>query len=356
MPSRSKGKQTSPQSPRLAWRVGQSSLIKARPRTDAPRRRSCGTSKATACARAPLQRAPAAWRAAAAGLGCYCCLPAHPCGNFSSTTFSYRGFFCFGSYTWSQRWLATIFSLQILFGLLSNYVGAWKCFDGGVGQIFLRPYVRRLRRRAIKDALDGMLDRHSRALEEERAGKSRSPGDFAVAEAYEVLQSHLSPLWEASANSRDFTSFIFFHTFLGVVFGLLYLATGRCIPGAVLGPFLFHVATFIFAVGSASSANASVSDARHLYLAAQYRLRTLLARHGPFPSAAADSLRAHDALVGACIAQADASGMKLFGVTVGPSAVRVTVVTLFTILLGLWNIIRGLGGFLTIETMCPSVG
>ncbi|KAI9016838.1 hypothetical protein DFJ74DRAFT_770412 [Hyaloraphidium curvatum] len=207
----------------------------------------------------------------------------------------------------------------------------------------------------MKDALDAMLDRHSRVMEDDRAGTPSSPADFAVAQSYEVLHSHLAPLWEASASNRNFTPLVFVHTVWCIIFGLLYLATGRCIPGFVVGILLYQLSTFVFAVGSASGANASISDARHLYLAAQYRLRTFLARHGPFPSAAADSLRAHDALLAACIAQADASGMKLFGATVGPSAVRVTVVTLFTILLGLWTIIRGLGGTLTLESMCPIV-
>ncbi|KAI9003509.1 hypothetical protein DFJ74DRAFT_713723 [Hyaloraphidium curvatum] len=134
-------------------------------------------------------------------------------------------------------------------------------------------------------------------------------------------------------------------------------AAGSCVAAWQL-VYLGFVLCWSFAeLGIYASANAQIAAVQRLYADARGEIRALAARIAADPDPALCALRrqlaAHDAVLEWSTGEAEKAGAKMFGFPITGGVIRGLLITLFTLGVGLWTVLRGLGIFLTVETMCP---
>ncbi|KAI9029186.1 hypothetical protein DFJ74DRAFT_657448, partial [Hyaloraphidium curvatum] len=259
----------------------------------------------------------------------------------------------FASITWTTAWSTIVVVLQFLTAIPQNYFIAFAFASTSFGLDHGRftAFTRRLRRRAMKLALDSMLDRHEHAFIH---GPSNSPitSTFPGHETYAELHTQLAIRWQEAAHPDALLELTMFYTVLPVVCSVVNMIAGSCIPAIYISSLVIVLFMVSGALSTASASNASISDICDLYIAAQRRARELAAAY-PQPSATLHSLRAHDALLSSCITDADRAGAKVLGFRIGRGTIRAAIATLLTIAVGLWGILRGLGIRITMDIACP---
>ncbi|KAI9034283.1 hypothetical protein DFJ74DRAFT_700676 [Hyaloraphidium curvatum] len=132
---------------------------------------------------------------------------------------------------------------------------------------------------------------------------------------------------------------------------LLSITTGRCLPVWLLIFLPTQVLYFTVNAVHVASRNALLDTVAGVYRDAQRELRMLAVAAGPGPLA--DAIGLHDAAI-ASFLEASRYRAKMFGFTVGYGTVRTFLVTLVTVAVALWGVLRGFGVFVTVESFCPS--
>ncbi|KAI9003850.1 hypothetical protein DFJ74DRAFT_693880 [Hyaloraphidium curvatum] len=106
-----------------------------------------------------------------------------------------------------------------------------------------------------------------------------------------------------------------------------------------------------------AASNAGISSIRDLYRTARLEIRVSLSdpavanATSPDRKAAARTLHAAEAVL-ASFCDVDAYRARFMGYPVGFGVVRTVLVTLFTVGIGLWSVLRGAGTYVTLQQAC----
>ncbi|KAI9022629.1 hypothetical protein DFJ74DRAFT_100746 [Hyaloraphidium curvatum] len=199
---------------------------------------------------------------------------------------------------------------------------------------------RRLHHRAVKIALEDLLSRC--------ATGSEVP-DPSTEERY--VQLHWT-LCATYTNHLHFLSngqgLIVTALPLLAVCGIVNAAVGRCVPAWIALIFCYFAVWFAVPTAMVAVWNRNIVSVAELYRNAQERL-VLLEPESASPAA----LERHGRLLGLLREGIAARRGTFMGLTVGLGTVRTYLATLFTVLLGLWTLLRGAGIAITVDSVCP---
>ncbi|KAI9012338.1 hypothetical protein DFJ74DRAFT_734259 [Hyaloraphidium curvatum] len=246
---------------------------------------------------------------------------------------------------WGVWWGALLGTFYIVTSLNYNLVN-------GIGRFATNaPLLRlslRLHHRAMGLALGDLLARARRALDgsEQDALEGEEP--------YSQLHACLAEVWR---NRHPYLGS--YAVALPLAFALqsfvaiINIVAGSCIPAYPIGIMAYTVVLFLFDTTSLVVSNEQISEITDLYLDARREIRELLARaDDPASAPAAARLAAHDALLSSYLEASRFMG-RLLGYPIDFSAVRTFLLALFTVVIGLWSILRGSGIFITMDFACP---
>ncbi|KAI9003975.1 hypothetical protein DFJ74DRAFT_713487 [Hyaloraphidium curvatum] len=263
--------------------------------------------------------------------------------------------FTFGAPFWTTWWSA-------LMGVVFVFMVLWFAVPGVVGvpssPSAILDLHRRLGKRAVDTAFGSFFERYSVALE---GGVSEAELQELIGnrELYVDLHNQLAPAlsWGVGVQLvgpvNMFLALVFF-----TLCATITSAVGSCITFGPLALLLRTGGCFAVDLSMLSLANLAVDDLAGVYHEAQQRIREMLAdaarpRAGPPPPAeVVNALRAHDALLSSFLG-IERHRYRLFGFPVSFSLIRTVVVTVVTLTVGLWGILRGFGIFVTIQSYCP---
>jgi hypothetical protein len=178
------------------------------------------------------------------------------------------------------------------------------------------------------------------------------------------LQTQLLPYW------RTRTSFvtagkggIVYMIALDVFIEIVFVASGGCLTAWPLFQTLTFVTMMVLDLLNVAAANAKLDEMGDVYRATRGRIRELVWMAsraddvtGPSPRKAAalrDLAHLDDLLSEYADSTPYRGGFLGFKVTYG--FIRNLAVTFFTICLGFWTVLRGLGIFVSIEQACPTI-
>ncbi|KAI9022056.1 hypothetical protein DFJ74DRAFT_671448 [Hyaloraphidium curvatum] len=157
--------------------------------------------------------------------------------------------------------------------------------------------------------------------------------------------------WKARANQDlAFASQLIIFTVFPFLFlcAIPTISTGRCILAWYTITFLLYLVYMFVNIFNLPARNAAIPSVVALYHDALREIRVLTANDPSGP------LRRHEAVLASFLEVSELRGRVLgFEVTYGTA--RGLLVTLVTLCVGLWSVLRGLGIFFTVESFCPSV-
>ncbi|KAI9019662.1 hypothetical protein DFJ74DRAFT_707732 [Hyaloraphidium curvatum] len=245
---------------------------------------------------------------------------------------------------------------------------------------------RRLQRRAVWIALDSLVSRHERNLFSELDSEPR-PGEKLVRksahgepisgtlnkegamaaqpsddyELYQQLHEELSALWRQRFTFMEFLAvYLGFYVLGTLLAAVTNVAVGNCVPAYVLGIFAY------LGVGAASDmvnvavANQHISGVTELYRTARRSLRELSAKaRRRFPptsrlEACLALIEADDRVLKSYM-DVDQWKGRVLGFVVTFATLRSMAVTMLTVGVALWSILRGGGTFVTLDFACPGL-
>lgn len=138
---------------------------------------------------------------------------------------------------------------------------------------------------------------------------------------------------------------------------LYHQAAGSCMTLWSVAWLLMTVAYSAFSLTTLPIANGQITAITSLYGDAQRALDMLLAQASCLPQTperrdVMTKLSAHSSLL-QTFREADRLRAKFLGIPVTWGVVKTFFVTLFTLGVGLWSVLRGVGVFFTLQTVCP---
>ncbi|KAI9011579.1 hypothetical protein DFJ74DRAFT_684002 [Hyaloraphidium curvatum] len=215
---------------------------------------------------------------------------------------------------------------------------------------------RRINRRAMRLALGALMDRYRMAAASQG---QRGPEPPRAAHAgYMQLHDVLACSWSKAVGQYNSSAALFLPASAAVVFGLANVVGCSCLRAQYPIYLLYVTASnFLFDLVNVAAANAQISDIRDLYLSAGRSLRELRRRLVAGPGDPDLRLLMEmdaDADLLASYADTDRYRAKLLGFPVDYGILRTLAVTLVTLTVAVWSMLRGLGVFLTMETVCPT--
>ncbi|KAI9024869.1 hypothetical protein DFJ74DRAFT_57641 [Hyaloraphidium curvatum] len=258
---------------------------------------------------------------------------------------------------WTTPWSAALGAFAVLC-LAGHNVNPICRFPGNVGTFRLSE---RVAHKTMKLALADLLLRL-------RSGASRL-GEPVSDEPYAELHAVFTAVWRTRISSFSFSRLTLFSSFGAVVLALINIVrpqrnewlysrvltprfqiAGLCVPAFYLA-YLANVllSHALIDLISLAASNAQVTSIRDLYLEAQREIRELPVVRG---TGLAADIRRHDAVLASYADVARFRG-RFLGFAVDYDVVRtVVVVTLVTLVVGLWSIVRGLGITATMDFAC----
>lgn len=134
-------------------------------------------------------------------------------------------------------------------------------------------------------------------------------------------------------------------------------AAGSCVTLWSLAYLLVNIAYNSFALTVLPIVNSQITTITSLYGDAQRALDTLIAQASGLPQTperrdVIARLSAHSTLL-QTFKEADHLRAKFLGIPVTWGVVKTFFVTLFTLGVGLWSVLKGVGVFFTLQTVCP---
>ncbi|KAI9015575.1 hypothetical protein DFJ74DRAFT_271849 [Hyaloraphidium curvatum] len=207
----------------------------------------------------------------------------------------------------------------------------------------------RLHSRGLKRALSSFLDNHETAL---FRGGTFSEVDQ---EPFVGVCERLAFLWRNRFPAFSSTPYIIIGYVIAPLVGIVAnIAAGTCVPLWCLLTLAFSLVLIVTDIINFASSNSQVSAASSLLLRAYRESKLLLARAGVAGLAgtpAARSLSEYADLI-AAYAQADGCEARFMGFVVRYGTARTFAVTMFTVGVGLWSILRTAGVTVTLDTAC----
>ncbi|KAI9004516.1 hypothetical protein DFJ74DRAFT_774440 [Hyaloraphidium curvatum] len=245
----------------------------------------------------------------------------------------------------------------LLFGIFAGQF--WETWWCG-GQVFLVRSIlelpRRLGMRAANVAFASFFERYFLALD---GGLSEAEIGELIGgrELYEDLHENAAAAlpWGIGVLHAGGTNTLLCLAAFSV-FALITASVGSCITLGALAPILWMLCWFAVDLSLLSLGNVAIEDLAGTYHDARQRIQGMLAaaarRADPAPQRVVDALRAHEALLGS-FAGIERHRYRIFGFPVSFALLRTAVVTVVTLAVGLWSVLRGLGIFLTVQSYCP---
>ena len=138
--------------------------------------------------------------------------------------------------------------------------------------------------------------------------------------------------------------------------GLVNLFAFSCIPAQYLAYSFYVLTVNLVDLINVAAANNQIAEIRSLYLDASRELHELRRRAingSNGPDMTLIKAMDVDAEVLGSYLDVDRYRFRLLGLVVTFGMLRTLIVTLLTLIVGLWSILRGLGVFLTLESLCP---
>jgi hypothetical protein len=165
-------------------------------------------------------------------------------------------------------------------------------------------------------------------------------------------------LWRSHDVSDTYT--IFVTTLIPGLAGLaliINMAVGSCCPAWNVMRIVLSLVYSSLSLSSLPVSNSQISTVVSLYGDAERALDALIASASRLPQTCArrdviNSLSAH-ATVLLSLEKTDRLRARFLGVPVTWGLVKTLFVTLFTLGVGLWSILKGVGVFFTMQTVCP---
>ncbi|KAI9034470.1 hypothetical protein DFJ74DRAFT_716185 [Hyaloraphidium curvatum] len=177
-------------------------------------------------------------------------------------------------------------------------------------------------------------------------------------EPYEVLHAQMTTVWRSGLEFLAFGR-------LGYVFFLAEFATcaainaigAGCIPLWTIFGFLYVLALFIADLINVAASNNQIEATDHLMGRVRADLQSFLVRAAVLGGAerqhACDAVSRHADLLATLCASSSASMGTLLGFRITFGVLRRMAVTVVTVAVALYTVLRGSGIYLTPETVCP---
>ncbi|KAI9006859.1 hypothetical protein DFJ74DRAFT_689615 [Hyaloraphidium curvatum] len=214
----------------------------------------------------------------------------------------------------------------------------------------------RVRFRAAKLALAAMLSGFGAALEADDPALLPRPSGPGRPEPFEELHHLLTAAWARGIRQFSATTHLYLSVGAYAAFAAANAGAGSCVPSFYLVYVGYVAMTSLFDLVATAAENRNVAELRDLYLDAVRELRTLRDRASLPPAASRQLLGAADARAAllATFADLDRYRARLLGFVVDYGVIRTLAATALTLVVGLWSILRGLGVFVAMGTICPS--
>jgi hypothetical protein len=138
------------------------------------------------------------------------------------------------------------------------------------------------------------------------------------------------------------------------VLGTIVVASCGCLPGYILFIIIYILFLLLVDLLNLSASNAGISGVRDASFDAQREIREMLVdarRCGSPRSELVTELEEHDRVLGSYL-EADRFRARFLGFIVDYGVARTLVVTIFTVSVGLWSVLRGLGVTFTMSSFC----
>ncbi|KAI9034287.1 hypothetical protein DFJ74DRAFT_648784 [Hyaloraphidium curvatum] len=260
----------------------------------------------------------------------------------------YTSLVSFGPRFWTTWYFATFGVLSVATCALYFVVNLTARFSGNISLLRISM---RLHHRAMSIALSSMLDRQRKALfgpEVDAAHGEQSE------ELYVKLHDSLTASWEERLPLLASGAVILVLTFFMVPINLiLNIIAGMCVTGWFLGITCFAILILTIDVVNIAVSNSQITVITDLYLSARKELRTMALRSDPSRRVALQMARRHDLALESFLSVERFRG-KLLGFAVDAMVARNVLITVFTLLVGLWSIFRISGIYVTMESICPT--
>ncbi|KAI9024159.1 hypothetical protein DFJ74DRAFT_667623 [Hyaloraphidium curvatum] len=268
----------------------------------------------------------------------------------------YSTFVVFGDRLWSTWWGTLLGCLTVL-AIISTFM-----------MIKGRPLVlrdaamsslrRRLIQRAVHTALCQLVTHYEDALER---GPGAAAGPLPSSFLYARLHEWLAAVWRTRESGAVAKVSVFIQLPIILVVIVLYIASGSCFPAWVLlVPIVGNFSWSMFSLITDALDNAALDQVSALYHDANRRLRLLSSATAAAPRLSEREVNLlfqitqHDRVLSSFV-EIERFRTGLFGFPVTLGVVRTIFVTVFTVAVGLWSVLRGLGVFVTLQVFCPTV-
>ncbi|KAI9002171.1 hypothetical protein DFJ74DRAFT_696950 [Hyaloraphidium curvatum] len=255
--------------------------------------------------------------------------------------------------TWTTPWSAVFGGLTVAALLNFGWPAALVRFSTNVPLLQLS---NRIGCRAMKLASEDMLCRYRLLID---TGAQWTRGTTSERQLYMDLHILFTSSWRRRILQYTASVANLFASSVNLLMGLINIAACSCLPACFLLYLVYTLAMNLIDLVNVSAANAQISDVRSLYADVSSELRELrriayTAPSRPDPDVIA-ALEADAEVLGSYL-DVDRYRLKFLGFVMTYGVVRTLFATLLTLGIGLWSILRGLGVFVTMETICPIVG
>ncbi|KAI9030204.1 hypothetical protein DFJ74DRAFT_754476 [Hyaloraphidium curvatum] len=263
---------------------------------------------------------------------------------------NWTAFFTFGASLWSTWWGCLLGAITIIAGLGFAGQGVWRI--GLVGIIPYSDLELRLQTRAVTLALGSVVSRYRSALRDRAA-----PPPPKGAELYVTLHGQLAAKWARRiGGDQDLLGrlFLVFGVVVNLVIPVITISTGSCVLAWQLLFVFFFLLWYTIETINLAARNAQLVHVSELYAEARTELRSmsLAASADPALGNLTTQLRAHDAEL-AAFEEVERHRARMLGFPISYGVVRTVVITAFTLAVGLFSVLRGVGVFVMVETFCP---
>ncbi|KAI9034246.1 hypothetical protein DFJ74DRAFT_10963 [Hyaloraphidium curvatum] len=259
---------------------------------------------------------------------------------------------------WSVWWgilLGTLLMVSIAVYMASASLNRWNSPSIVLTNLQTRAY-----HRASTLALASLVLRAKHdLLEPPPPTQARPPTAGSLEELYARLHAGYTTIWQRSHRSAsDFITLLAFLGPIGIVVAIvIFIATGNCIPlFTVIFALVFVWMTFNDLL-HLPVANAQIDAVATLYAGARQALHSLLAQAAKLPphpdrAAVAEQVLGHARLL-QTFEEVGRLRATFVGVPVTWGLAKTFLVTMLTLAIGLWSVLKGAGVAFTVQSVCP---
>ncbi|KAI9011609.1 hypothetical protein DFJ74DRAFT_710522 [Hyaloraphidium curvatum] len=212
----------------------------------------------------------------------------------------------------------------------------------------------RLHNRAMRMCLADLLMRLDAGVAAGQKGEQDAPPppQSPTDEEYVRLYHFLSDAWRTRFPVFLLTPLFLVATVLvPALCAFASAASGSCIPAFYLSVMFYALNLLVIDLANASAANAQITVVTDLLREARREVRLLLLRASSAPNPACAALEANAAVLSSFL-EGEACKVRFLGFKVDYAATRTVLVTVLTIAVGLWSVLRPSGVRVVMDFAC----